>query len=115
MCGRLLLTILTLPACHAFDASLSIDLALQVVNLMSPFQIFLEFCFLRLSLDIGHPEVWNCFSIDAMIKDKSSGYGWGHGMMYIDENPGYLGKVATDNDLLFSQSQKSEMLQMKRY
>ena len=43
MCGRLLLTILTLPACHAFDASLSIDLALQVVNLMSPFQIFLEF------------------------------------------------------------------------
>ena len=45
MCGRLLLTILTLPACHAFDASLSIDLALQVVNLMSPFQIFLEFCF----------------------------------------------------------------------
>ena len=41
---------------------------------------------MRLSLDIGHPEVWNCFSIDAMIKDKSSGYGWGHGMMYIDES-----------------------------
>ena len=28
-----------------------------------------------------------------MIKDKSSGYGWGHGMMYIDENPGYLEKL----------------------
>ena len=68
---------------------------------------------LRLSLDIGHPEVWNCFSIDAMIKDKSSGYGCGHGMMYIDEKPGYLEKVATKDGLLFSQCPKSEMWHMK--
>ena len=44
-----------------------------------------------------------------MIKDKSSGYGWGHGMIYIDEKPGYLEKVATKDGLLFSQCPKSEM------
>ena len=29
-----------------------------------------------------------CFSINLMIKDKSSGYGWGNGIMYIKGNPG---------------------------
>ena len=28
------------------------------------------------------------WSIDAMIKDKSSGYGWGNGMMYVKGNTG---------------------------
>ena len=28
------------------------------------------------------------WSIDAMIRDESSGYGWGNGMMYVKGNEG---------------------------
>ena len=39
-------------------------------------------------------KVWNCWSINLMIRDKSSGYGWGNGMMYVKGNTG--GKIKTN-------------------
>ena len=39
-------------------------------------------------------KAWNCWSINAMIRDESSGYGWGNGMMFVKGNAGAsMGKL----------------------
>ena len=94
MFGWFFLTICTLPSSHAFDTSLSVDLVLQVassVSLMN-FPLIKDSLIFQILSNLFHffSKAWNCWSINAMIKDKSSGYGWGNGMMFVKGNAGAL-------------------------
>ena len=80
-------TIVAIPASHAFDASFSVDLALQVVN---PLSLIIAISIFLICKKINSSftyfsnlwsKVWNCWRINEMINNKTSGYGWGNGII----------------------------------